>query len=201
MNAGAFSDEKVIAAVQKIVPVLVDCSEKGQNAELQQRFEIQGYPTVIYADAEGKKIRKMGSREARSIVKDVEDLAAKYPGRPSAWAYSFPKAMELGKKEKKPIALYAYKEGIDLVKILRSVESDLGELKKKFILVPVKGEGEGSKENREKLGIETAPCFIVLDPRQDKPEENPLARIAADKKSVTVKKELEGALKQYQQKE
>jgi hypothetical protein len=163
LNAGAFSDDKVLAATPKLVPVMVDCSARGQNADLMKLYGVSGFPTVIYVDPDGKQIKEMDSREAGAIASEIGQVTARFPGRPSMWLPSVKTAVELGKKSKKPVALYLADPKADLVKANAKLMKDLGDRKTRFlwVLEPAR------EDSLKKYSLETAPAIVVLDPKTD----------------------------------
>ncbi len=195
MNAGAFSDEGVVAATQKVIPVLVDCSEKGSNAALMDTYDVQGFPTVVYADPEGKKLKEMGSRDAGPISGEVNALATKYPGRPSLWQNSVKGALAAAKKLKNPVpvAVYIADEKADFVKLLAKLTKELGSKAKKALFVIE----VGAKPKLEARGVEAAPAALVLDPTAEDPSKEPLAKVAleADAKPTALEKAIDEAAK------
>ena len=92
----AFSDDRVVAASQWIVPVYVDCTKKGDNADLQARYNVKAMPAVIYTDADGAPLREMQNRDAPGIVKDIETVAGKVASRTTLWQPSVALAREAG---------------------------------------------------------------------------------------------------------
>src|SRR5687767_11324369 len=45
LGATVLSDEKVVAAAQRLIPAYVDCTKKGEQTELLARYKVQGFPT------------------------------------------------------------------------------------------------------------------------------------------------------------
>ena len=125
----------MLAVTPGIVPILVDCSGDGQNAELMQQYSVQGFPTVIYTDPNGEQIKEMAGRAPAALQQDVENLIKKYPGRPSMWANSQHGGIEGAKKAKKLVALYVVDEKADLAKELARMQKDVAERKTKFVWV------------------------------------------------------------------
>lgn len=159
-----------MAAAQTVVPILVDCSENGQNEALQQKYKVEGYPTILYVDPDGKQIKEMGSRDAGPVAKEIEGVAAKFPPRPSIWQSSMKSAVEMGKKAKKPVAVYLADPKADLARVNAKLMKDLGDRKAKFLWVLQIAKAESLKAH----GLENAPAVVVYDP---KAEQEPLARI------------------------
>lgn len=183
----------MVAAAQRLVPVLVDCSERGQNEALLKKYSVEGFPTVIYVDPEGKQIREMGSRDASPITKEIESVSAKYPGRPSIWQPSLKAAAELAKRAKKPVAVYLADPKADIPKLNAKLMKDLGDRKTKFVWVLELGK----EEVLRKYGVESAPAAVVLDPKAADPASEPLEKIAVkeDDKPDVLNKALDEAAK------
>jgi hypothetical protein len=176
-----------------VIPILVDCSKNGQNGDLQTKYKVEGYPTVVYVDPEGKLIKEMGSREAASIVKEIEGLAAKYPGRPTMWQSSRKVALEAGKKAKKPVAIYLAGDKEDTAKLTTKLMKDLSERKTRFLWVLETATEETLKE----FGVEAASTVVILNPSLEDPLKEPVAKIAvkAEDKVDVLNKALDEAVK------
>jgi hypothetical protein len=189
MGAAALSDDRVVAASLRIVPIYVDCTKKGDNADLLAKYNVRGYPTVIYTDADGAQLREMQNRDAPGIVKDIETVAGKVAPRPTIWQPSIAFAREIGKKGKKPIAVYFVDPKADLAKVHLKLMKDLGDRKTKFLWVLESGQEQSLKKHQ----LESAPAVIVLDPKADEP----LARIPIreDEKADVLNRALDEAAK------
>ena len=118
-----------------MVPIYVDCTNKGDQESLQREFDVKGYPTVLYVDPSGKVIKEMGSREAGAIVGEISSVAKKFPGRPTFWQNSVKGATTLAKATKKKIAVYVAKEDADPIKMNQSLTKNLGDRKSKLLWV------------------------------------------------------------------
>lgn len=147
----------MVEAAKLVVPVLVDCSNKGSHEDLMKKYAVQGYPTVVYADPEGKKTGEMNSRDAGPIVNEIQGIAKKFPGRPSIWQNSAAGCAEMAKRSKKPIAVYVAEDGADLLKLALKLQKDLGDRRTKFLWVM---EHATAKDR----GLEDPSGVIVLDP-------------------------------------
>lgn len=185
----------MVSATQKVIPIMVDCSEKGSQEQLREKYKVQGYPTVVYVDPEGKAIKEMGSRDAPQVAKEVDVMAAKFPGRPSMWQNSVKGAIAAAKKLKKPVPVTVYiaDEKADLVKLVAKLTKDLGAKAKKALFVLE----VGTKPVLEARGVESAPVALVLDPTADDPGKEPLAKVAmpADAKPDELNKAIDEAAK------
>jgi thioredoxin-related protein len=78
LSAGAFSDDAVVkTSAEKVVPILVDCTKPGQNKELQEKYKVEGYPTLIFVDpATEKQVAEHYPSDAKSFVAEIEKQAA-----------------------------------------------------------------------------------------------------------------------------
>jgi len=149
-----------------VVPIYVDCTNKGQNEELQTKYDVKGYPTVLYLNPDGSKIREMGARDAGPVQGDLDGFAKKFPGRPSLWQNSAKSALALAKAQKKPVAIYVAKEDADPAKITASFMKNLGDKKTKLIWTWE----TGTAKALETRGIEAAPAVLIYDAAKE-PEE------------------------------
>ena len=191
LGATALSDEKVAAAAQRLVPVYVDCTKKGEQTELLTRYKVQGFPTILYLDPEGNLIREMDSRDASGIIKDIDVVVGKVPPRATLWQPSVTVAKEGAKKVRKPVAIYLVDPKSDLAKMNAKLMKELGDRKTKFLWVLESGQAAVLK----KYDVEAAPTVVVVDPRTDEA----LARIALkdDDKPDVLNKALDEALKLF----
>ncbi|HLF92198.1 MAG TPA: hypothetical protein VJB14_01955 [Planctomycetota bacterium] len=78
MSAGAFSDDKVVEASKKLLPIFVDCDWGKKNNDVSTKYAVRGYPTVIFTDPDGKEIARLGKRDAASVASQIEDVAKKF---------------------------------------------------------------------------------------------------------------------------
>jgi len=101
LNAGAFSDAKVVKASERLVRVLVDVDKCEKVA---QTYKVRSMPTILFLDSTGKQVDKLGGRDADSVVQQFNEIADKHSRGPK-WGESVDKALEAGKKEKKPVVL------------------------------------------------------------------------------------------------
>lgn len=171
------------------MPIYVDCTKKGDYSDLLAKYKVQGYPTTIYTDADGNPLREMESRDPAAIVKDIETVVGKVAPRPSIWQPSAAFAKEIGKRAKKPVAIYFADPKADLARASAKLAKDLGDRKAKFLWVLESGQPASLKKQE----LETAPAVVVLDPKSDEV----LSRISVkeDDKPDVLNKALDDALK------
>jgi len=72
MDENTFSDDKVKAyANQHFVSMKVN-AEKGEGVELSDRYNIRGYPTILFVNDKGEEVdRMMGYREPEDFLKEL----------------------------------------------------------------------------------------------------------------------------------
>jgi hypothetical protein len=142
-----------------VVPILVDCSKNGQNGDLQTKYKVEGYPTVVYTDSDGKQIKEMGSRDASAISKEIQGLAAKYPAKPSFWTFDRTASLTAAKKAKKNAALVLASSADEALKIHAKFTKDLADRKSRFVWIM-----ELSTEEKLKaVEAEKAPVVVVFN--------------------------------------
>lgn len=187
MGAGALSDDSVAMAAKKVVPIYVDCTTQGAHQDLIAKYGVPGYPTMIYVDPSGKAIGQMRSLDASAFVRDFEALAKEFPGKGSLWAGSLASALDLGRKKKRPVAVYLSPPGEDLEKLPKAV----GDRRNKafWVLLPA------NEETLRQYGVEAGPALVLLDPKLEKPETEPLARIERFEKFEQLAKSFDEALR------
>jgi thiol-disulfide isomerase/thioredoxin len=189
LGASALSDEKVVAATQRLIPVYVDCTKKGEQTELLARYKVQGFPTILYVDPDGNLLREMETRDASAIVKDIDVVVAKVSPRATIWQPSVALAKDSGKKSKKPLALYLIDPKADVLRLNVKLTKDLGDRKAKFVWVLESGQAAMLK----KYEVEAPSTVVVVDPRTDEI----LSRIPVkdDDKTEALNKALDEAAK------
>ena len=187
LGTTVLADDKVVTASQRLIPVYIDCTKKGDNTELTARYKVQGFPTILYVDPEGNVLREMESRDATALVKDIDVVVAKVAPRTTMWQPSVAPAKEAAKKAKKPLAIYLADPKADLVKAAAKLNKDLGDRKTRFAWLLESGQPATLK----KYEVETPSIVIVVDPRTD----DVLARIPVrdDDKPEALNKALDDA--------
>lgn len=185
------------AATEGVVCVFVDCDWGNKHQDLSKKYDVNGYPTVIFTDPDGNKLEDLSDRSPEGVARQIESIASKYRGKVN-WAESWEKAAETAKEEKKPI-VYVFLTEKDESKKLEEALADnlLKDLREKVVLLkaPIKKDSEEAV----KYGVATSaqPVLFVVDPNAEKPEEKPLRKVTGKKSPKDLKKELEAALKAF----
>ncbi len=71
----------MVEASKNVVCVLVDCEWGARHADLAQKYRIQGFPTVVFADSDGVEVGRMSDRGADSVAGDLLALARDHASR------------------------------------------------------------------------------------------------------------------------
>jgi hypothetical protein len=76
----------VVEASKRLVPVLVDCSKRGANADWMSRYGVRGFPTVIFLDSTGRQLEELGSRAPDAVSAQIGRIAPGGSGGPATSA-------------------------------------------------------------------------------------------------------------------
>ena len=59
---------------QKFVSIQIDM-EKGEGPDLQKKYDVSAYPTLLILDKDGNMLHKlMGYRDAQTLLKEVKEF-------------------------------------------------------------------------------------------------------------------------------
>ena len=144
------------AAATRVVPVYFDCTDKSAFAEIKTKYNVSGFPAVVYIDPEGKKLKDIvGQNEAGSYISAIDSVAKKLPGRPTFWNNTIKGAAAT----KKRVAVYVAKEDADPVKVTAKLTKDLGDRKTKLAWTWE----TGTAKVLELRGLESAPGVVLYE--------------------------------------
>lgn len=68
----------MVKASKSVVCVFVDCAWGAKHGDLAQRYQVKGFPTVVYADSEGEEVGRMMDRSAEAMVQSLTRLAKEH---------------------------------------------------------------------------------------------------------------------------
>ncbi len=148
-------------------------------------------PTILFLDSTGKQVDKLGGRDSDSVIQQFNDVADKYSRGPK-WGDNVDKALESGKKDKKPVVLLFVDEDPKSMMWARMTFCDIKQdLSDKCIFAKTAFKKDdavcakwNAKENR---------TVLVLDVTGETPNE--LKRLSKGSKASDAKSALENAVK------
>ena len=68
----------MVKASKSVVCVFVDCAWGARHADLAQKYQVKGFPTVVYTDSEGEEVGRMTDRSPESMVQALTNLAKQH---------------------------------------------------------------------------------------------------------------------------
>jgi hypothetical protein len=182
----------VIEASKKIVCVFVDCNWGKKNNDLSDKYKVEGYPTVVFCDPDGKQIAELESRDASGVASQIESIAKKYKGTFD----SFEKAVAMAKEEKKPVLYLFLKPNVASSLAAAVGDASMKDLVEKFVLA----QSELVKGNTDAKAFSIIdPTLLVLDPEGEVGKAKVYLKLSGKRELKEVKKQLEEALKKFQE--
>jgi hypothetical protein len=166
----------VAAAAGNVVPIYVDCTSRESFSDLKSKYDVKGYPTVLYLDPEGKQIREMGSREASAVTGEINSVARKFPGRPTFWMNSMKSAATMAKAAKKKVAVYVAKEDADPIKVTQALIKNLADRRTKLAWTWELGTAK-ALEGRQ---LESAPAVVIYSVGEKETDLTMLGKVQGD---------------------
>jgi thioredoxin-related protein len=195
LSAGAFSDEKVVAAAQKIQCVFVDCDWGKKNTDLSGKYGVKGYPTVIFVDPDGTEVAKLAGRDAAAVEKQILEIAEKYV-KPSFDTVD--KAAEKAKEDKKPVLIFFFTTKGDSQALEQALNDEsMKEIMEKFAFAKIEIKKDNADAKKYGVAASTQPVLVIVDPAAEKPEAKPIKKLTGKKGPKELKKEFEAALKKF----
>jgi hypothetical protein len=168
------------------------------NADLSNRFNVQGYPTVTFCDPDGKSIGQLATHDPAGVARQILAVADKYsaraaPKQPTAPGRSLEEAIPTAKSSSKPILFYFYDDSPASTSVTQALRDELlKETLARFVIANAPF-GNGS-EACKRYDVARAPTILVIDATPDKAEAKPLARITGSRSARELKRDLEAAL-------
>lgn len=195
MDAGAFSDPKVVEAAKGLKLLLVDCTTvKGPQRELMNKYNVRGYPTVVFADSKGKKVTTLQGRSATSVAQQFTTHSKEYT-LALPWAKSFEAAMSKAKSDSKPVALWVpdpKKEKKSKALEGMFFADEVKPLFQDFVVVKIPFDRKNAE--LKQVGVTSGAVLVILNPASEKPFKA-VKRIRKAKNGAALAKDLTKALK------
>ena len=197
MDAGAFSNSEVVKSAEGLKLLLVDCTKVGQEQDnLMKKYNVRGYPSVIYCDSKGEKVGEMPGRSPGAVAKSFKQLAEKHT-LALPWVDKIEMGMEKAKEAKKPMILWVTDKKQPASKVLEGTffAEGVREQLKECVLVRV--EFDRKNEDLKKIGCSRGPMLLVLNPSSENPNK-PVERLRKWKSPEQLGKKLEKAMKKFE---
>lgn len=185
----------MVEAASGLACVLVECEGGRKNQELSNRYGVSSSPTVIFCDPEGRPLERLGTADPASIAAQIRRNVARVSGKeiPPASAppprdYS-PQALEASKAAGRPLLILFYDDSPASKATLEALADPI--LKPHWIsFLVAKASFRKGDTLCARLKVDKAPTILVLDGSLEKPEENPIARIAGSRTAPEILQEL-----------
>lgn len=68
----------MVKASKSVVCVFVDCAWGAKHGDLAQKYQVKGFPTVVYTDSEGEEVSRMFDRSPESMARALTSLAKEH---------------------------------------------------------------------------------------------------------------------------
>lgn len=158
-------------AAEKLVAVYVDCEWGKSYGGLASKYGVRGYPTIVFATPEGEEVARVKDRSAAAIQSQIADVAEKHK-TVILLHPSWEKALSVAKKEKKPI-LYLFSTEDKFGKFVEAclLDSSNKKTRERFVLAKGKLTTDSADAQKFKVANSKESVVLILDPREDKPEE------------------------------
>lgn len=198
LDAGAFSDDDVVAAARRLLPVMLDLPNDAAHSDLRVRLKVTAIPTLLILEPDGKTTSEITVREAPEIAAELTKAGRKFPGRDVMWVSSMEAGLEKAKDAPRPIAVYLHAADEDLaasqdriVKLASQGRVD------KFIWVELAATADDKDPLKKRFEYYSLPAIAFIDPRFPEPKWMTTWEITAKKNAKEVQEQLEKMLKKY----
>jgi hypothetical protein len=178
-------------ASKKIMCVFVDCDWGKKNEDISTKFNVRGYPTVVFLDPEGAEVGRLASRAPAAVASQIEEIAKKHG---KSRFETFEKAAEFAKENKKPVLYLFAKPGVNSSLVAAVEDASMKELVEKFVLC----QSDVGKNNADaKTAGVTDSTLLIL--ASDGDLKKPLLKLTGRKELKEVRKQVEATLKKYEE--
>ena len=175
------------AASGRVVPIYIDCTDREHPPEIKNKYNVSGFPTVVWIDPEGKKLKDVvGQNDANSYTSAIDSVSKKLPGRPTFWNNTVKSAAAA----KKLVALYVAKEGADPIKVTMKLNKDLGDRKTKLAWTWE----TGTAKVLEARQLDSAPAVVIYEAGEKETDLKMLGKVVGED-SKLLNEGIDGILK------
>jgi hypothetical protein len=192
LDAGAFSDDGVVKASEGLYRILADA---GKDEKLFSKYGVNSMPTILFLDADGKQIGKLGDRSPDGVKRQFEEIATKNTRAPQ-WLEGADAAVQAAQAGTKPAVLF-FQDDKAKSKIFQNLFSDPtfgADLYEKAAFAKV--EFKKDSEECKKWKVTEAPVVLIVDPSG----EGKVLKTVKGGTAKGLRKDIEDAIKKLQPK-
>lgn len=148
---------------------MVDCTEGGAHQDLLSKYNVNGFPTVLFTDPDGKVVDTVGDRSAAAIKAQIERAIAAHK-RAGFAAQGLDEAAAQAREAGKLLGVLfidpASKEGLGPFNEAVFRDPKLAAFKDRFVWVQ-RPQRDGKKVTDEAKAFKAskAPWLVLVDPR------------------------------------
>ena len=182
----------MVKASEGLYRVLADAAK---DDKLFTKYGVNSMPTILFLDADGKQIGKMGDRSPDGVKRQFEEIAAKNTRAPQ-WIEGADAAVDAARTGTKPAVLF-FQDDKPRSKLFQNLFSDPtfgADLYEKAAF----GKVEFKKDSEEckKWKVTEAPVVLIIDPSG----EGKVLKTVKGGTPKALRKEIEDAVKKLQPK-
>ena len=74
----------MVQATEKVVPILVDCTQQGAHQAYLNTYTIRGFPTLLFVASDGSSLGMADRRDAASLIQGIDRYASQKATRSMA---------------------------------------------------------------------------------------------------------------------
>lgn len=157
----------MVQAATGLVPILVDCSQRGAHEDLKQKYAVRGFPTVLFLDSKGDKVEELASRAAPQVVEQIRRVIQQH-SRPVVAESTIDEGLSLAREQRK-LLIVAFVDGQDpetgaLLDLILSPPMEEVRGRFHWIRRPATGERNRATDEAKEWGARKAPTLVVVDP-------------------------------------
>lgn len=131
---------------------MVDCTQGGSHQDLKTKFNVRGFPTVVFTDPDGNQVETLQGRSAQQVKAQIERVAAQH-GAPTFEALSVADGLAKAREQGKPLGIVFTGTGKEEPRtnaVMEAVMADeLKPLRERFVWIARPLEGPDGKKTDE----------------------------------------------------
>lgn len=159
----------MVEAAKGLVAIMVDCTEGGAHQDLLSKYNVSGFPTVIFTDPDGKVVDTMRARSPDAIKAQIEKTIQDHK-RAGFAPMSVDEGAALARQGDKLLGILFLdpdsKDGLGPFSEAVFRDEKLAALKDRFQWIQrPQREGKKATEEAKSFKASKAPLLVLVDPR------------------------------------